>query len=40
MPSRRIPYDGVFSGNVPLALVVEPDEDAPDPLEYLNIAMV
>lgn len=37
MPRKRIPYDGAFSANVPLALVVEPEDDAPEPSEYLSM---
>ena len=37
MPRQLIPYDGNFSGDVPLALVVEESEDAPEPCDYLEV---
>ena len=40
MPRQLIPHDGSFSGDDPLALVVEESEDAPDPRGYLDTSMV
>ena len=40
MPRKRIPHDGTFKDDVPLALVVEEEEDAPEPCDYLNNSMV
>ena len=35
MPGKRIPHDGAFKDDVPLALVVEEEKDAPEPCDYL-----
>ena len=40
MPRQLIPRGGTFSGDDPLALVVEESEDAPDPCVYLDAPKV
>ena len=40
MSRQLIPRGGTFSGDDPLALVVEESEDAPDPCDYLDAPTV
>jgi hypothetical protein len=40
VPRQLIPHDGTFTGDDPLAVVVEESEDAPDPCDYLDAPTV
>ena len=40
MPRQLIPHDDSFSGDDPLALVVEESEDAADPCDHLDTPTV